>query len=139
MAILSQSCARVLVQRITLRTPHTFSKNNQRRTTSASIDKHNEHPKSASRNADAPAQSVTVTDSDKVPLLQRLGPLTRAANAYDRVQKRRPWATQLCASLCVYFCGDLMAQHIDGNRYDPMRTLRHMTIGAGASIPGYTW
>jgi len=39
----------------------------------------------------------------------------------------------------VYLFGDLLAQEIGGERYNPNRTLRMLTIGAVASIPGYKW
>ena len=73
------------------------------------------------------------------PLWERLGPLSKALGAYSRIQQRRPWATQFGTSLVVYLCGDLVAQEIDGDKYDPLRTLRHLTIGGLSSIPAYTW
>lgn len=56
----------------------------------------------------------------------------------------------------VYFCGDLAAQlFFSGDAqeekekedqgenstaaYDPLRTLRHLTVGAVAAIPVYRW
>ena len=141
MANFLHSSPRVLLRRINARPSQHFSKNPHRRKTSASSENNPNQakpPKPEDTKAitePLAAQAVSV----KLPLLQRLGPLSRAANAYDDIQKRRPWATQLCASLCVYFCGDMLAQYIDGERYDPLRTLRHLTIGAGASVPGYTW
>ena len=72
-------------------------------------------------------------------LTRSLAPLNAAANAYSRIQDRRPWTTQLCASSVVYLCGDLLAQYIDGEKYNPWRTARHLTIGAGFAIPGYSW
>ena len=73
------------------------------------------------------------------PFWERLGPLSEAFGAYARTQKRRPWATQVGTSLVVYLCGDLSAQKIDGDAYDPFRTMRHLTIGGICSIPAYTW
>ncbi|KAL8391892.1 hypothetical protein RB595_002188 [Gaeumannomyces hyphopodioides] len=79
---------------------------------------------------------------------QRLGPLSRAASAYGRAQRRRPHATQLCTSLAIYLAADLSAQRMAGGggadgeveaAYDPARTARSLVIGGLASIPGYKW
>ncbi|KAK1972309.1 FMN-linked oxidoreductase [Colletotrichum sublineola] len=74
-----------------------------------------------------------------IPLWQRLGPLTRAAEAYARHQRIRPLTTQLTSSLVIYFCADLSAQRISGKDYDPERTMRSLIIGAISSIPAYKW
>ncbi|KAJ3534743.1 hypothetical protein NM208_g7417 [Fusarium decemcellulare] len=58
-----------------------------------------------------------------LPLWQRLGPLTTAAQAYARSQKKRPLATQ----------------YVSGNEYDPARTTRNAIIGAAVAIPNYKW
>ena len=73
------------------------------------------------------------------PLWERLGPVSEALGAYGRMQKQRPWATQVGTSLVIYFCGDQVAQKFDGEEYDPWRTMRHLTIGAVCSIPAYSW
>lgn len=70
---------------------------------------------------------------------QRLGPISHFIVWFDRTQARRPLITQLCTSLCVYLTGDLLAQNIGDEPYDSKRTLRHLTVGAVASIPGYHW
>ncbi|ODM18665.1 hypothetical protein SI65_05282 [Aspergillus cristatus] len=83
------------------------------------------------------------------------GPLGRLGRAYARVQEQRPYATQLCSSVVVYLCGDLSAQVLfpsepvkgkegedadaEGGGYDPWRTMRHLTVGVGSSIPSYNW
>ncbi|RYP88499.1 hypothetical protein DL769_000266 [Monosporascus sp. CRB-8-3] len=74
-----------------------------------------------------------------LPFWQRLGPLTRAGQAYARAQRRRPWATQVASTLVIYFCADLSAQRMSGNGYDPKRTVRSLVIGGVSSIPSYTW
>lgn len=74
-----------------------------------------------------------------VPLWQRLGPLTRVAEAYARVQRSRPYATQVASSLVIYFCADISAQRIGGKDYDPVRTGRSLIIGSLVSIPAYEW
>lgn len=70
-------------------------------------------------------------------------PLGRLGRAYTRIQNRRPYATQLCSSVVVYLCGDLTAQAWFPSgpeaEYDPWRTARHLTVGAGSSIPSYNW
>ncbi|KAF7899285.1 uncharacterized protein EAF01_008498 [Botrytis porri] len=74
-----------------------------------------------------------------VPIWQRLGPLTRSFQAYGRSQRKRPYTTQFCSSLVIYFLGDLSAQSICGDDYDWKRTLRAMFISMGSSIPSYKW
>lgn len=74
-----------------------------------------------------------------LPLWQRLGPLTKALQAYGRAQRRRPWTTQLASTLVVYLCGDITAQSLRGEGYEAGRTARALVIGAGSSIPTYTW
>ena len=70
---------------------------------------------------------------------QRLGPVTDAVRWFHKTQQKRPYAVQVATSLTVYLVGDLLAQDIGGEQYDPGRTLRMLTIGAVASIPGYKW
>lgn len=74
-----------------------------------------------------------------VPLWQRLGPLTTAFSAYGKSQRKRPLLTQFISSLIIYFCGDMSAQKINGDEYDPKRTLRALVISSGSSIPSYKW
>lgn len=74
-----------------------------------------------------------------LPLWQRLGPLSRGFQAYGRSQRKRPYATQFVSSMVIYFLGDLSAQNINGDDYDPKRTLRALIISAGSSIPSYKW
>jgi|SRR5271156_1317317 len=70
---------------------------------------------------------------------QRLGPITDFFSWFSRNQRNRPYTVQLCTSLVTYLCGDLLAQEIGGERYDPKRTLRMLLIGSISSIPGYRW
>ncbi|KAI0593636.1 hypothetical protein F4775DRAFT_492098 [Biscogniauxia sp. FL1348] len=88
-----------------------------------------------------------------IPIWQRLGPLTRAGEAYARAQRARPWATQIATSLVIYLCADLSAQRMSASSsaapatsssagkatYDPARTARSLVIGGAAAIPGYWW
>ncbi|KAI0458748.1 hypothetical protein F5B21DRAFT_404815 [Xylaria acuta] len=102
-----------------------------------------------------------------LPFWQRLGPLTRAGQAYARAQRARPWATQVASALVIYLCADFGAQRMgsrgrqntaddklagegkgaagdggteeQGRRHDWARTARSLTIGATAAIPGYIW
>lgn len=74
-----------------------------------------------------------------VPFWLRLGPLTRATQAYGRAQRKRPWTVQLCTSLTIFFLGDISAQRIGGRDYDPERTGRSLIIGGLISIPNYEW
>ncbi|KAL4895814.1 hypothetical protein BDV59DRAFT_173188 [Aspergillus ambiguus] len=93
------------------------------------------------------------------------GPIGRVGRSYARIQERRPYATQLWSTVVVYLCGDLSAQllfppeskdsakredspsesaqdnegTVSEGGYDPFRTMRHLVVGAGSSIPSYNW
>ena len=85
-------------------------------------------------------KAVAKADRAKIlPPWQRLGPLSKGFNAYDGAQKKRPYVTQVVSSLVIYLCGDLSAQRLGGEEYNPWRTLRNMTIGCISSIPSYRW
>ncbi|KAK4223020.1 hypothetical protein QBC38DRAFT_488622 [Podospora fimiseda] len=75
----------------------------------------------------------------KVSIFLKLGPLTRAFQAYGRAQRKRPYVTQLLTSLFIFTCGDLAAQSIGGKEYDPTRTARALIIGGTSSIPSFLW
>ncbi|KAK8050871.1 hypothetical protein PG993_002256 [Apiospora rasikravindrae] len=75
-----------------------------------------------------------------LPIWQRLGPLTRGAEAYARAQRRRPWITQVATMLVIYLCADISAQQISGkDEHEYARTARSLTIGGVAAIPGHMW
>ncbi|KAH6632428.1 hypothetical protein F5144DRAFT_593200 [Chaetomium tenue] len=87
-------------------------------------------------------QQHQIPTPNNVPTLnfwQRLGPLTRAAQAYARAQRKRPYVTQVCTSLVIYLCSDISAQSMGGRDYDPTRTARSLMIGSISSIPSYNW
>ncbi|KAL3468037.1 hypothetical protein BJX64DRAFT_246763 [Aspergillus heterothallicus] len=93
------------------------------------------------------------------------GPVGRFGRSYSRFQEQRPYTTQICSSVVIYLCGDLSAQFLfpekpsrgeqknteadakgqedaiveEGGGYDPWRTMRHLTVGIGSSIPSYNW
>ncbi|KAJ5693923.1 hypothetical protein N7536_004335 [Penicillium majusculum] len=97
--------------------------------------------------------------------LIKAGPVGKFGRWYARVQERKPYTTQFWSSIVIYLCGDLSAQMLfpsevpapvksdaeDGDGaaqgdgatvsagYDPLRTLRHLCVGAGSSIPSYKW
>lgn len=73
------------------------------------------------------------------PIWERLGPLTRLAQAYGRSQRARPYLTQTWSAIAIYLVADLSAQYIGGNEYDPVRTARALFIGGAAAIPHYKW
>lgn len=109
-----------------------------------------EHPSSASKgNSKAPKSSARPTNLENaeatpidIPTLlwyQRLGPVTSFFRWFHRTQQKRPYTVQISTSLTVYLFGDLLAQDIGGEQYDPKRTLRMLTIGTVASVPGYKW
>ncbi|KAL2855901.1 hypothetical protein BJY01DRAFT_196283 [Aspergillus pseudoustus] len=91
------------------------------------------------------------------------GPVGKLGRSYSRFQERRPYTTQICSSIVIYLCGDLSAQFLfpekpaeqksvepsekgpgdavveERGGYDPWRTMRHLTVGIGSSIPSYNW
>ncbi|KAJ5774846.1 Major facilitator superfamily domain general substrate transporter [Penicillium paradoxum] len=91
----------------------------------------------------------------------KASPIGTFGRWYARVQERKPYTTQFWSAIVIYLCGDLSAQMFfpsevpapakeDGNDaqgggetvsagYDPLRTLRHLCVGAGSSIPSYNW
>ncbi len=69
----------------------------------------------------------------------RLGHVKDFFSWFSRMQRRRPLTTSLATSLTTYLAGDLLAQEVGGEPYDGVRTLRMLTIGGLASIPGYKW
>jgi hypothetical protein len=69
----------------------------------------------------------------------RLGPVRDFFSWFSRMQRRRPLTTTLATSLTTYLAGDLVAQEMGGEQYDGVRTLRMLTVGGLASIPGYKW
>ncbi|KKK17776.1 hypothetical protein AOCH_007226 [Aspergillus ochraceoroseus] len=95
----------------------------------------------------APAQS----GSRSLSQIIQAGPLGRLGRSYSRFQDRRPYLTQVCSSIVVYLCGDLSAQLLfppetattesgmETGGYDPWRTMRHLVVGIGSSIPTYNW
>ncbi|KAI2628344.1 hypothetical protein GGS21DRAFT_238914 [Xylaria nigripes] len=86
---------------------------------------------------------------------QRLGPITRAGQAYARAQRARPWVVQVASVLVIYGCADFGAQLMSSGsqnkacegegaeeserKHDWARTARSLAIGGGAAIPGYLW
>jgi protein Mpv17 len=93
-----------------------------------------------------PSDPTTTGTSIPVPntvaplsIWYRLGPLSRGFQAYGRSQRKRPYTTQFVSSLVIYFLGDLSAQKMNGDRYDPVRSVRALVISAGSSIWSYKW
>ncbi|KAL7799226.1 hypothetical protein V8C37DRAFT_367043 [Trichoderma ceciliae] len=85
--------------------------------------------------------STTTQNAVAAPLSlwQRLGPVTRVAEAYGQSQRKRPYVTQTISSMFIFFVADLGAQSMNDDDYDPVRTLRNIVIGAGTAIPAYRW
>jgi hypothetical protein len=102
------------------------------------------HTKSTptTKSDDNPANGTSIPVANTVaslPIWQRLGPLSRAFSAYGRSQRKRPLTTQFFSALVIFSLGDLSAQSISVDEYNPARTLRALIIGAGAAIPSYKW
>ncbi|KAI9870335.1 MAG: hypothetical protein M1823_008773, partial [Watsoniomyces obsoletus] len=64
-------------------------------------------------------------------------PVTDFFSWFHKTQGKRPLTVQLTTTLITYLCGDLLAQEIGGEEYDPKRTLRMLVVGGVASVPGY--
>ncbi|AEO66271.1 uncharacterized protein THITE_2043359 [Thermothielavioides terrestris NRRL 8126] len=108
----------------------------QRRAHSTNSDR---DPAKASKDVLQQEQIPTPNNVPTLNFWQRLGPLTRAAQAYARAQRKRPYTTQVCTSLFIYLCSDISAQSIGGRDYDPIRTARSLLISSISSIPSYHW
>ncbi|KAH8698591.1 hypothetical protein BGW36DRAFT_426291 [Talaromyces proteolyticus] len=124
---------------------------------------------SAASSARAASPPLTAPQSRTVWEVVKASPVGRFGGWYSRVQDKRPYVTQMVSSLIVYLCGDLSAQLLfpsevqpapqestnnttvstnDASEeqskpvlagYDPLRTLRHLTIGLISSIPSFKW
>lgn len=126
------------------------------------------HSSSPSPRPDTTPAVATAAGAPATPVRSRglrdvikASPLGKFGRWYARVQERKPYTTQFWSSIVIYLCGDLSAQMLfpsevpapksestDGNAgegetvsagYDPLRTLRHLCVGAGSSIPSYNW
>ena len=141
MAILIHQSARLVLRRSIQRQHNLLSAPKRQKATAA--DKSIEKPSQPQAFKEKSTEVPTVRDNSPppfpLPLWQRLGPVSDVFNAYGRTQRKRPWATQVGTSLVIYLCGDLAAQNIGGEDYNPWRTVRHLTIGAICSIPAYSW
>ncbi|CAG7988505.1 unnamed protein product [Penicillium olsonii] len=119
-------------------------------------------PEPSSQNAETPqsAAAGTLVRSRGLRNAIMAGPVGKTGRWYARAQERKPYATQLWSSVIIYLCGDLCAQLLfpaevpapgkEGAEnedeqetvaaaYDPYRTLRHLCVGVGSSIPSYKW
>lgn len=134
MAILLGS-VRLILRRSAQRHQQLFSSTKRQKTTA--VDRPADRSSTVSKREGL--STTTTAETFPRPLWDRLGPLSEVFAGYARAQKERPWLTQVGTSLVVYLCGDLTAQYIDGEEYNPFRTLRHLTIGGIMSIPAYTW
>ena len=90
---------------------------------------------SAASSAASPAASPAATKS----IWLRLGPLSRAVQAYGRSQRKRPYLTQTVSAIAIFALGDVSAQQIGSKDYDPVRTARSMLIGGIFAIPQFKW
>ena len=65
-------------------------------------------------------------------------------HAYGRLQKRRPYVTQVFTMATVFFTGDFSAQCFGSQmfstkEYEPMRGVRSAMIGSIWAVPAYHW
>lgn len=95
-----------------------------------------------SKSSAAAEEGKTIPSPNSIsclPLWQQIGPLSKSFSAFGRAQRKRPYVTQLVSSLVIYLCGDLSAQRLGGDDYDPWRTCRNMVVGGICSVPSYKW
>ncbi|KAK5995436.1 Protein SYM1 [Cladobotryum mycophilum] len=85
------------------------------------------------------AQSTAAATGTQTSFWKRLGPITKAGEAYGRSQRKRPYLTQVVSALIIYGAADVSAQSMDNKDYDSMRTGRSFLIGALAAIPSFRW
>lgn len=109
-------------------------------------DSHSSASKGSSEVHKSSAKATNLENVEATPIdiptalwYQRLRPVTSFFRWFHRTQEKRPYTVQVSTSLTVYLIGDLLAQDIGGENYDPKRTLRMLAIGAIASVPGYKW
>lgn len=125
-------------------------------------------PPAGSVASPAGAAGAPLTTNRSVWEMVKSSPIGRFGRWYTRAQERRPYVTQVASSFVIYLCGDLSAQLLfptevkavesgrDNSKetaaakqgegrerkpggYDPLRTLRHLTVGLVSSIPSYKW
>jgi hypothetical protein len=123
------------VSRIVLRRSHFPNRQPRRHNSNPTRPKSGVDPANHGDGTSIPVPNTVAT----LPIWHRLGPLSKGFQAYGRNQRKRPYTTQFISSLFIYFLGDLSAQNINGDEYDPARTLRALIISAGSSIPSYKW
>ncbi|KAJ5578370.1 uncharacterized protein N7459_007334 [Penicillium hispanicum] len=119
--------------------------------------------------ATTPSAANAVVRSRGLRQIIKDSPAGQFGRWYTEVQARKPYATQFYSSIVIYLCGDLSAQLLfpsegsaptkatqddpqtsaeptdddvkdsRGGSYDPWRTVRHLIVGGGSSIPTYNW
>ncbi|EEA25606.1 hypothetical protein TMatcc_006160 [Talaromyces marneffei ATCC 18224] len=131
------------------------NKSQRRQNSNNSTEKNDPVPTKESPVSESTASTPTTARS--IGEIIKSGPIGRFGNWYTNAQHKRPYVTQLASSFIVYLAGDLSAQLLfpsevkttenkDGEEgetatvgYDPLRTLRHLTVGLVSSIPSYKW
>ncbi len=101
-------------------------------------------PTSPNNNVPSPSKPITFFRRTLAAASPYSTRLLVPLRAYGRAQQRRPYITQLLTTSTIFTLGDLSAQSLDSQGfnnkpYEPIRGLRAWVIGAGLSIPGYTW
>ncbi|KAJ5676836.1 Major facilitator superfamily domain general substrate transporter [Penicillium maclennaniae] len=93
--------------------------------------------------ATSPATATAVTRRGLRDVISA-GPLGRFGRWYSRVQERKPYSTQLY-NPPPSAKGEQDASKDEDDKeerhggYDPWRTVRHLIVGTGSSIPSYNW
>lgn len=68
-----------------------------------------------------------------------LRPAVRFFKWYRHHERHSPHTTQLWITPLIYLAGDLSAQLITGDDYDPARALRAVLVGTVVAVPSYRW
>ena len=116
-----------------------FQRQSRRHASSKENHRSSDGPLQKASEAKDAAKATEPVDIPTSLWYHRLGPVTDFFSWFHKTQAKRPLTVQVCTTLITYLCGDLLAQDIGGEPYNPLRTLRMLTIGAVASIPGYKW
>lgn len=82
--------------------------------------------------------AYTAGTTPKKPLNRR-GALTCLAEAYGKANGKRPFVVQMASALVIFALGDMFAQRIGRDKYDPVKTARTAFIGGTIGFPQFKW
>jgi protein Mpv17 len=110
------------------------------------VTTYNKQTAACSRNVSQKTRNISTNERSTDTVVRRgwKDALLTPIHAYGRLQKRRPYVTQVSTMATVFFTGDLSAQCVGSQmfstkEYEPMRGVRSAIIGAIWAIPAYHW